>query len=214
MAARTCPDLEALRDAIDEDVTFIVVSEEAARGAGLRGVVERIAEQPAWSDLACILLTHRGGGPERNPEASRLADAFGNVTFVERPFHPTTFISAARTAFRGRQRQYEARARLVELRESEERLKIALTAGRLGTWELDVATGALISSETCRAHFGRFGDEAFGYGDLMASVLPRICRPCAAPSSTARRRARTVRSSAAWCGPTTASTGSRSGRAS
>src|SRR5207253_7728611 len=42
-------------------------------------------------------------------------DVLGNVTFLERPFHPTTFVSLAQSALRGRQRQYEARARLQEL---------------------------------------------------------------------------------------------------
>ena len=39
----------------------------------------------------------------------------GNVTFLERPFHPTTFLSVVRTAVRGRRRQYEARKHLEEL---------------------------------------------------------------------------------------------------
>ena len=39
----------------------------------------------------------------------------GNVTFLERPFHPTTFVSLAQSALRGRRRQYDARARLEEL---------------------------------------------------------------------------------------------------
>jgi signal transduction histidine kinase/CheY-like chemotaxis protein len=62
-----------------------------------------------------VLLTQRGGGLERNPEAGRFLDILGNVTFLERPFHPTTFISLAQSALRGRRRQYEARARLEEL---------------------------------------------------------------------------------------------------
>jgi signal transduction histidine kinase/CheY-like chemotaxis protein len=43
----------------------------------------------------------------------------GNVIFLERPFHPTTFVSVVRTALRGRLRQYEARARLEALHASE-----------------------------------------------------------------------------------------------
>ena len=62
-----------------------------------------------------VLLTQRGGGLERNPEAGRFLDVLGNVTFLERPFHPTTFVSLAQSALRGRRRQYEARARLEEL---------------------------------------------------------------------------------------------------
>jgi signal transduction histidine kinase len=33
----------------------------------------------------------------------------GNVTFLERPFHPTTLVSVVQTGLRGRQRQYECR---------------------------------------------------------------------------------------------------------
>ena len=65
----------------------------------------------------------RGGGLERNPAASRHLDVLGNVTFVERPFHPTTLVSLARSALRGRRRQYEARSRLEELHENERQLR-------------------------------------------------------------------------------------------
>ena len=85
----------------------------------------------------------------------RFSDLLGNVTFLERPFHPSTFISVARTALKTRQRQYEARARIEELHEGEERLRTALLAGRLGTWELDLATWTLAASAACKALFGR-----------------------------------------------------------
>ena len=52
---------------------------------------------------------------ERNPGARRgCPRRSGNVTFLERPFHPTTLVSVVRTALRGRRRQYEARARCIE----------------------------------------------------------------------------------------------------
>jgi signal transduction histidine kinase/ActR/RegA family two-component response regulator len=78
-------------------------------------VANWLAAQPQWSDFPFILLTVRGGGIERNPSAVRYLETLGNVTFLERPFHPTTLISLARSARRGRQRQYDARARLEEL---------------------------------------------------------------------------------------------------
>src|SRR5688500_754586 len=49
----------------------------------------------------------------------------GNDTFLERPFHPTTLISLARSALRARRRQYDARARLEALQQSQDRLKLA-----------------------------------------------------------------------------------------
>lgn len=172
IGSRICADLDALGQAMGADAGFIVMTEETARGADLRTIVGWLDAQPSWSDLACIVLTSRGGGPERNPSAARMSEALGNVTFIERPFHPTTFTSAARTALKGRLRQFEARARLDELRESRERLTTALTAGRLGSWELDLKTGKLSTSETCKANFGRGADESLSYDELIASIHP------------------------------------------
>lgn len=94
---------------------FAVVTEEALTGTDLRPLSDWLDGQPEWSDFPFVLLTKRGGGLERNPEASRFLEVLGNVTFLERPFHPTTFVSLAQSALRGRRRQYEARGRLEEL---------------------------------------------------------------------------------------------------
>lgn len=165
-------DVAAFVSALDEDVAFAVVTEEALRSADLRPLSAWIKSQPSWSDLPFIILTHRGGGPERNPSASRLLEVLGNVSFVERPFHATTFISVARSALRGRRRQYEARLRIEALDEGERRLKTALEAGHLGAWELDLTTYALTTSITCRGVFGRSAGGAFTYGDLLAATHP------------------------------------------
>jgi signal transduction histidine kinase/ActR/RegA family two-component response regulator len=96
---------------------FGLITEEALASADLAPLVRWIEGQGEWSDFPFILLTQRGGGLERNPAAGRYLHALGNVTFLERPFHPTTLVSLARSALRGRRRQYEARARLEELHE-------------------------------------------------------------------------------------------------
>ncbi|WP_419900241.1 ATP-binding protein [Roseomonas sp. USHLN139] len=170
--SRVCPDLASLEQALDEDAHFVLVTEEALRGADLGGIAARVAAQPSWSDLPFIVLTRGGGGPERNPAAAQLSEVLGNVTFLERPFHPTTLVSIARSALKGRSRQFEARARIEELRESKERLQTALLAGRLGSWEFDIEAGVLTSSATCRAVFGRGPDMPFTYSDLLASIHP------------------------------------------
>jgi signal transduction histidine kinase/ActR/RegA family two-component response regulator len=94
---------------------FAVVTEEALAGADLHLLSDWLDEQPKWSDFPFVLLTRRGGGLERNPDAGRFLELLGNVTFLERPFHPTTLVSLAQSALRGRRRQYEARGRLEEL---------------------------------------------------------------------------------------------------
>jgi DNA-binding NtrC family response regulator len=99
-----------------------VVTEEALRTGDLGPLGAWLRGQEDWSDLPFVLLT-RGGGIERNPDARRFLDILGNVTFIERPFHPTTLVSLAASALRGRRRQYQARARLEALRESEARFQ-------------------------------------------------------------------------------------------
>ncbi|RKK04863.1 response regulator [Pseudoroseomonas wenyumeiae] len=166
--------LPGLEAALGDRACFVVLTEEALRGADLRGIVAWIAAQPAWSDLPFIVLTRGGGGgPERNPDAAQLSELLGNVTFLERPFHPTTFVSVARSALKGRHRQYEARTRIEELHESEDRLRTALLAGRLGTWEYDVETRALTTSSTCRAIFGLPPNAPFGYAELVQAIHPQ-----------------------------------------
>ena len=118
-----CGSVDSLLCELDHGAGFVVATEEALLGADLRPLSQWIAKQPEWSDLPFVLLTHRGGGLERNPEAARFLQALGNVTFLERPFHPTTLVSLGQSALRGRRRQYDARARLEALQESEDHFR-------------------------------------------------------------------------------------------
>ena len=155
-----------------DEVSFVVLTEESLRSNDLKPLHVWVSAQPSWSDLLFIVLTQRGGGPERNPAAAKLAQILRNVSFMERPFHPTTFVSIARTAEQGRRRQYEARSRIEELREGELRLTTALLAGHLGTWELDLVDWRLTASDVCKSIFGMEPTDAFGYADLMGAIHP------------------------------------------
>ncbi|GAA3995872.1 response regulator [Sphingomonas humi] len=121
--AMPCDDLQHLVVELDKGAAFVLITEEAIAHADLHGLAAWIDDQQEWSDLPFVLLTNRGGGLERNPAAGRYLDVLGNVTFLERPFHPTTLLSLAKSALRGRKRQYEARATLENLRDSEERFR-------------------------------------------------------------------------------------------
>ncbi|HYF22954.1 MAG TPA: response regulator [Caulobacteraceae bacterium] len=118
-----CADLACLCRDLVKGAALAVVVEEALHGADLHELSRWIESQPAWSDFPFVLLAHRGGGLERNPGAKRLSGVLGNVSFLERPFHPTTLVSVVATSLRGRLRQYEARERLESLREAEERFR-------------------------------------------------------------------------------------------
>jgi signal transduction histidine kinase/ActR/RegA family two-component response regulator len=116
-------DVGQLVEGLASGAGLAVVTEEAISGGSLHALCRWLAEQPEWSDFPFVLLTQRGGGLERNPEAGRYLDGLGNVTFLERPFHPTTFVSLAKSALRGRRRQYEAGARLRQLNDLAEELE-------------------------------------------------------------------------------------------
>lgn len=133
--------LDELVAELDDDCAFVVLIEEAVRSSDLRPLVTWLASQPSWSDLPIIVLTPRGGGPERNPGAARVSEQLGNVTFLERPFHATSFISIARTAMKGRNRQYEARANLREISQLNETLEQRVSQR---TAELEKAHAVLV----------------------------------------------------------------------
>jgi signal transduction histidine kinase len=117
MRSEICRDISELVKEIAEGAGLAVMTEEAIRTPNARTLEDWVADQPAWSDFPLVLLTGHGGGLERNPAAVELMRSLGNVTFLERPFHPTTLISVVQTGLRGRWRQYECR-RLNEQLES------------------------------------------------------------------------------------------------
>ncbi|SCW32453.1 MULTISPECIES: response regulator [unclassified Pseudomonas] len=123
-AGLICHHLGHLCEELESGAGLLVISSEALVGPDLETLFQQIEQQPAWSDLPIVLLTHHGG-PEQNP-AARIGARLGNVTFLERPFHPVTLISLVTTALRGRRRQYEARDRLIDLSNSELRLQTTL----------------------------------------------------------------------------------------
>ena len=172
IAAQACADVSTLIDSLGADTTFVVLSEESVRAVDISPLQAWIDNQPTWSDLPFIVMTRKGGGPESNPSAARLANALGNLTFLERPCHPTTFASIARTVYKARQRQYEARHRLEELNESQEKLATALLAGRLGSWSIDIATETLVTSPLCREIYGLTEADEFTYPRLLEMIHP------------------------------------------
>ncbi|WP_460056291.1 response regulator [Pseudomonas sp. S2_D06] len=117
-------DLPGLCAELEQGAGLLLISSEALLGADLEPLIRLIEHQPAWSDLPIVVMTHHGG-PQQDL-ASRFGPQLGNVTFLERPFHPVTLISLVTTALRGRRRQYEAGDRLIDLSQSELRLQNTL----------------------------------------------------------------------------------------
>ncbi len=136
LGSHVCPSLDELEREMEAGAGLAIATEEHLLQADLHAMANWLAAQPQWSDFPFILLTSRGG-IERNPAAARLLTVFGNVTFLERPFHPTTLVSLAQAALRGRRRQYDARARLGALYDSEQRFRAAVKAVQGVLWTND-----------------------------------------------------------------------------
>ncbi|MBL0419667.1 response regulator [Ramlibacter sp. AW1] len=88
-------------------VGALMLGEETLNGVTVAALSDYLQEQPAWSDLPILLLAKHGAD---SLEAQRGIEKLGNVTLLERPVRTMALISAARSALRARDRQYEMRA--------------------------------------------------------------------------------------------------------
>ncbi len=114
---------------IEEGAAAVVLAEETLQPAGITRLGTLLKAQPVWSDLPILLLTGRGAD---SPATHAASVAMGNVTLLERPTRVTALVSATRAALRARERQYESRSQLnelrrvaAELRASDHRLRVA-----------------------------------------------------------------------------------------
>ena len=126
LPAVRCESIEDLALQIDHGAGFAVVAIEALTEVDTGPLAAAIARQEAWSDLPFLVLARRGHGIDRRLISRSILDLLGNVTILERPFHPSAFVSLAKTSVRSRRRQYEARSHLLALSEGHDRLEKAL----------------------------------------------------------------------------------------
>jgi len=121
LAARVCPQAEALARELRAGAGAVIVAEEALGEPELERLTAAIASQPEWSDLPLILLTVAGHDPSRLVD--RLWDsAKSRAVVLERPTRSTTLFAAVQAALRARLRQYQIRDELVRRRAMERAL--------------------------------------------------------------------------------------------
>ena len=66
--------------------------------------------------------------------------------------------------------QVEARKKVDE---SNQRLELALTAGELGSYDVDLTTGVMYCTEQCKKNFGLASNALLNFPELFAAILPQ-----------------------------------------
>lgn len=115
------PTGEALFRAIESGShAAAVVTDEALTRVGLANLRDAVERQPTWSDFPFVVLARRG---QSNRGDLRHVEQSLNATVLERPLHPTSLVSAVRSAVRGRDRQRLAARHLSELEAARAELR-------------------------------------------------------------------------------------------
>jgi two-component sensor histidine kinase len=107
--ALICQGVTHLAQELRKGAGCVVLTDESIDGFAAQALHGWVQEQPAWSDLPIVVLTGKADEFSRSRSVRELQDTLGNISFIERPFHPRTLASVARSAMRSRLRQYEAR---------------------------------------------------------------------------------------------------------
>ena len=112
-----CDSVRAMASELQRGAAAVMLPEESI-GLASQLLALVIAQQAPWSDLPVLVLTRQGAD---SADAALAVSALGNVTLIERPVRVATLVSTVRTALRARERQYQIRRHLTELRQADQR---------------------------------------------------------------------------------------------
>lgn len=104
--SHACRSAAELADQLALGAGGVLTVEEALHAGAYQVLDDYARQQPDWSDLPIILLTH--AGLDSLPLRQAIA-TLGNLTLLERPVHVLTLITSAHAMLRARQRQYQVR---------------------------------------------------------------------------------------------------------
>jgi PAS domain S-box-containing protein len=174
LACTVCEGLGQLAREVEAGAGAILLTEEAMTAPGIDDLLKSLADQPAWSDLAVVLLL-RGG--VLSPAATKVLRSLSNVTLLERPAPTRSVVSAVQATIRGRARQYQIRDQIESIRRAEatsselrRQLEIAINASELGTFHCEIPMGRILWNEQCKRHFWLPPEAEIDF-DLFYSIL-------------------------------------------
>ena len=110
-----CGSIHELCVELDAGAGVVMLTEEALADKDISRLATTLEAQPAWSDIPVLLFA----GSDRSQASLRtlrMLELLRNVTLLDRPMRVTAVMSTIRAALRGRERQYELRSVLKQLR--------------------------------------------------------------------------------------------------
>lgn len=103
----------------------VLITEEALAYKARSCLTDALHQQESWSDIPLIVLTGRGAKSlSIEADGSNDLRPLGHVTLLERPIRILTLVSAVRAALRSRQRQYDVRDNMRELKNAEREIRV------------------------------------------------------------------------------------------
>src|SRR3954471_9218131 len=118
-------DGQFLADEIRRGAGAVLIAEEGLDDGVLEKLESVVSEQQVWSDLPIVVFSSSNSKAEKLLQ--QMSGTF-NATIVERPIRITMLISGVRGALRARQRQYQARDLLVQLRQADQQKDLFLAS--------------------------------------------------------------------------------------
>lgn len=162
--ARTDVDEAQLAEMVRAGDGLLITTFDVIRQGDTNAWIELLSAQPVWSMLPVLLIG--SDRPHTAQDHFEVADKFTSrccVFRLDRPVTAKRISNACRAAIEAKTRQRRCQNLLQEhdhveqaLRESEERLAMALEAGRMGAWQWDLANNRVIWSRSL--------EEIYGYG--------------------------------------------------
>jgi PAS domain S-box-containing protein len=162
LSAQACRDVQQVCDEVKKGCGMITLAEETLGESFIGILVQTLATQPSWSDIPIILITSGGEVSQMRLRRLGIFGPGGNVTVLERPFRPATLVSTVEVALRSRQRQYESRRLLEELREARAHMEATLGIADIGTWTWDIKNDRIHADKNMARIFSISPEDAAG----------------------------------------------------
>ncbi len=169
VSCSVCDDVDGLCAELERGAGAILVTEEAIGPEVAPRLARVLNEQPAWSDVPIIILT--GTPLETKSRSFRELGRRTNVTLVDRPVRINSLVSAAQTALRSRERQYEIRELMTKLEQRvHERDRFLAILGH----ELRNPLGAILLASQMRDDEGKLDGEHAELIERQSKHLTRL----------------------------------------